>query len=198
MPWVALGLDVVFLVIAIGLRTVVQLRRTGDTGWRLASAHSRAEVVARGCLVLGALLLAAAPIVDLARDQPLGFDVVAAIGIVGALAGIALVTIAQLQMGASWRIGVDPTERTRLVTHGVYRSVRNPIYTGIALFGLGQLLLVPNFCSVAAVVVIVFGIELQVRGVEEPYLQTVHGDAFARWAETAGRFVPTRRAPTRN
>ena len=52
-------------------------------------------------------------------------------------------------MGASWRIGVDPEERTDLVRHRLYRSVRNPIFTGMVLFAAGQALLVPDAMAVA-------------------------------------------------
>jgi protein-S-isoprenylcysteine O-methyltransferase Ste14 len=31
---------------------------------------------------------------------------------------------------------------------------------------------------------------LQVRAVEEPYLLSVHGDAYATYAARVGRFVP--------
>ena len=34
MPIAALGLYVVWFLLAVGLRTIMQVRRTGDTGWR--------------------------------------------------------------------------------------------------------------------------------------------------------------------
>jgi protein-S-isoprenylcysteine O-methyltransferase Ste14 len=34
--------------------------------------------------------------------------------------------------GASWRIGVDPDERTTLVTSGPFAIARNPIFTAMA------------------------------------------------------------------
>jgi hypothetical protein len=39
MALLALVLDLAFLISAFGIRTVVQLRRTGDSGWRLGGAH---------------------------------------------------------------------------------------------------------------------------------------------------------------
>ena len=53
------------------------------------------------------------------------------IGIVVAVAGIAATVYAQVDMGDSWRIGVDPSETTTLVRTGVFGIVRNPIFTAM-------------------------------------------------------------------
>src|SRR5439155_892973 len=65
-------------------------------------------------------------------------------GVVIGLGGAALVFLAQVQMGASWRIGLDPEERTDLVTAGLFGVVRNPIYAGMLATIVGIALLVPN------------------------------------------------------
>lgn len=53
--------------------------------------------------------------------------------------GIAIATVyAQLEMGGSWRIGVDERETTTLERTGVFGRIRNPICTAIFTFGLGS------------------------------------------------------------
>ena len=54
----------------------------------------------------------------------------------------------------------------------------------------GLALLVPNLASLMGLLALVVGIEIHVRLVEEPYLLTVHRDAYAHWARVTGRFVP--------
>jgi protein-S-isoprenylcysteine O-methyltransferase Ste14 len=93
-------------------------------------------------------------------------------------------------MGASWRIGVDPGERTALVTQGIFGRVRNPIFSAMLLAAVGLVLLVPNVLSAVALVLLIVGLELQVRLVEEPYLTQVHGEPYRRYLASAGRFVP--------
>jgi protein-S-isoprenylcysteine O-methyltransferase Ste14 len=183
----ALVLDVLFLGLAFGLRTAMQVRRTGDAGWRLGRPHSPAELAAR-LLLFGAAVLLLLGLLRADRGRLPG--VASWGGVAMSVAAIALVTVAQLHMGASWRIGVDPSERTELVTRGVYGAVRNPIYTGMAAFAIGQALMLPTPWAVAATVAMAVGVQVQVRAVEEPYLRATHGRRFIEWARRAGRFVP--------
>ncbi len=147
-------------------------------------------------LLAGAMvLLGIAPLA--ASDA--GTPPTAGAGIAVAVLGIVVVLVAQLQMGASWRIGVDPDERTPLIVSGLYARIRNPIYTGMVLFALGQVLLLPGIWAGAALAAMVVGVEIQVRAVEEPFLAATHGRVFTDWTERAGRFVPGlgRRSPAR-
>ena len=111
-------------------------------------------------------------------------------GMVVSLAGFGGVLAAQGGMGASWRIGVDESERTKLVTTGLFAYVRNPIFTAMcaALAGLTAMALTP--LTVAAVVSLVVAVQLQVRAVEEPYRLATHGPAYAAYTAHVGRFLP--------
>ena len=112
------------------------------------------------------------------------------VGLVLTAAGFATAVVAQNTMGASWRIGVDQAERTELVTHGVFARVRNPIFTAMIAAQAGTALMAPTWLSLLGVVLLVVGIELQVRRIEEPYLARVHGAAYTDYAARTGRFLP--------
>lgn len=106
------------------------------------------------------------------------------------ITGALFTLFAQSDMGVSWRIGVKGTEHTRLIRTGLFRFVRNPIFTGMIAFALGLAAWWPNWASLAALAALVLGIELQVRFVEEPYLRKLHGVQWLAWARRTGRFVP--------
>jgi protein-S-isoprenylcysteine O-methyltransferase Ste14 len=189
----ALVLYCVFLAVAFGWRAWMQYRRTGDHGFRgLSGRVARFERLA-GLLLSAALIaLLGAPIATLlgllrCAELP---SWISMLGVLLATAGFALVLTAQLQMGTSWRVGVDPSERTALIREGVFGVVRNPIFSGISAFALGLSLLVPNVLSVLGLLLGAVGLELQVRWVEEPYLLRTHGNAYAEYAQRVGRFLP--------
>jgi protein-S-isoprenylcysteine O-methyltransferase Ste14 len=124
------------------------------------------------------------PIEDLETNalRALGF-LCCGIGIVGTF-------LAQMAMGASWRIGVDESERTELVTGGVFGLCRNPIYTFMVVAWIGFALLVPTWLSLASIPVGIVAFEVQVRLVEEPHLLRAHGEPYRVWASRVGRFLP--------
>ncbi len=107
-----------------------------------------------------------------------------------AVVGIAATVYAQVDMGDSWRIGVDDTETTTLVRSGVFGVVRNPIFLAMFVFWLGTTLITPNIVAIVGYLLVIVSIELHVRLVEEPYLMRTHGDDYREYARRVGRFVP--------
>ncbi|ALO08217.1 isoprenylcysteine carboxylmethyltransferase family protein [Streptomyces goshikiensis] len=194
MAVLALVLFAAFLLLAGVARILIQYHRTGDTGVRRARAAGPAQQWARAALIAGSLLTGvAAPVAELlglpaapVLDQP-GLR---ASGAVLAALGIAAVVGAQNAMGASWRDDVDPAERTALITHGPFSLVRNPIYTAALAWAAGLALLVPNLIALPGPLLLLVGLEIQVRYVEEPYLRRVHGPAYVQYAARTGRFLP--------
>ena len=195
MATVALIAYAVYVALAFGLRTVVQIRRTGSSGFKgISGRPGSAEWLAGVLFVVALVLGAAAPLLTLLDV----IDPVAALdGPVGHIAGIALFVVglaatlaAQMAMGTSWRIGVDEGERTELVTDGPFAVVRNPIFAAMIPTSLGLVLMVPNAVALAGLAALLIALELQVRVVEEPYLRRVHGADYERYAARVGRFVP--------
>jgi protein-S-isoprenylcysteine O-methyltransferase Ste14 len=172
-----------------------QWRKTGSTGFRGISGRlGSTEWLAAFGLASAVLLSLAAPVLQLMGAlSPVSFLHAAWIQLAGAalsVIGITVTVYAQIQMGESWRIGVDETETTVLVRSGVFGVVRNPIYSATFVYWLGATLLAPNPLAVVAYLLLVASIEVLVRRVEEPYLLRVHGDAYRRYGSAVGRFVP--------
>ena len=192
MAQLSVALYLLYLALAFGMRGWLQWRRTGDAGFRFGAFAAAPAERAGGILFVLALALGlAAPVLELLGVLG-AFETlrVPVLGVLLTLAGIAGTLHAQLEMGSSWRVGVDPSERTALRTDGPFAWVRNPIFSWMILSAAGLALLVPNAASLLGLAALVFGIELQVRLVEEPYLLRTHGEAYEAWAERTGRFVP--------
>lgn len=114
-----------------------------------------------------------------------------AMGLVGLLlcaAGVGLIAVAQRQMGESFRIGIDDA-KTALVSSGLFRRVRNPIYSGLLVMLLGVTLVIPCAASLLLGSAAAAAIALHTR-LEERHLLALHGDDYRAYAAGVGRFVP--------
>lgn len=99
-----------------------------------------------------------------------------------------LIFIAQLQMHHSWRIGVDYDSKTELVTHGLFRWSRNPIYLGILLTFTGYFLVLPNALTFCLTTLIFVSIHFQVR-LEEEFLDSQHGQSYLNYKSKVRRWL---------
>ena len=195
MPKLALILCAVWVLLLVVVRAIMQWNSMGSTGikgfrGRLGSLEWFAEITAS----IGLILVPIAPIVTLLQWSfgELLFDrtSIHQFGALLVIAGIAGALAAQITMGDSWRVGVDKSERTSLVTNGIYQWVRNPIFSFIGISILGYALVIPNLWVLLAMVLVFVGVQIQVRFVEEPYLLTLHGEKYQSYAASIGRFLP--------
>jgi len=107
-------------------------------------------------------------------------------------ASAVLVVAAQIQMGASWRIGVPAEGPGALVARGLFAWSRNPIFVGMLGVVLGVCLWSPHIGSAAMLALAWAAIAVQVR-IEEKAMRTAHGDAYEHYAAHVGRWFGRRR-----
>ena len=171
MAVVALAAYGVYLLLAFALRTLLQIRRTGSSGFKgVSGAIGSPEWLAGVLFVIALVIGAAAPVLALAdMVEPiaaLGVTSIHAAGITLFAVGLTGTLVAQVSMGQSWRIGVDKAERTKLVTDGPFRLVRNPIFAAMLPTSLGLALMVPSWVAFIGLAALLLALELQVRVVE--------------------------------
>jgi protein-S-isoprenylcysteine O-methyltransferase Ste14 len=109
-------------------------------------------------------------------------------GIVIMLIGCAIVIIAQFQMENSWRIGIDESKKTELITNKLFQYSHNPIYLGLLISFLGFFLIAPNALSLCCLALSYPSIEIKIKiRLEDEYLIGKHGDDFQEYMEKVNR-----------
>jgi protein-S-isoprenylcysteine O-methyltransferase Ste14 len=59
--------------------------------------------------------------------------------------GLWLFAKSHADLGTNWSLTLEVREKHQLVTHGIYRALRHPMYSALLLYSLGQALVVPNW-----------------------------------------------------
>jgi protein-S-isoprenylcysteine O-methyltransferase Ste14 len=168
---------------ATGINPLVLARDDSAEGF-VAGTFKLALAVLGGYLLLGSLGYTAGVG---AFQWPWG-AFVASIGWGLIAASLGWVLIAQLNMGRSWRIGIDHARVTDLVSGGLFRFSRNPIFLGMVVLLIGLVLVQPDAITLAALVAGFISISVQIR-FEEQHLSALHGDAYARYCSRVRRWI---------
>ncbi len=119
-----------------------------------------------------------------------------ALGLIMMGAGYAGTLWCYVAMGNAWRMGVDRTEKTDLVTRGPYRWVRHPIYLCQVVMVAAIAILLP---SVLSLVILIFHLlcVLIKAADEESHLRALLGQSYEAYCASSGAWIPrlVRRAP---
>jgi protein-S-isoprenylcysteine O-methyltransferase Ste14 len=184
------------LALAFVLPTYRIYKLTGVNPYRLgnsASAHDFVGGLFRVILLLTMLIVLvyvfAAPLYFYTvpitwLEQPL----LRTIGLLLLTASLVWIIVAQVQMGQSWRIGIDSENKTALVQHGLFAFSRNPIFLGMRVSLLGFFLVMPNALTLLTFVLGDVLMQLQVR-LEEEFLATLHGPSYQAYRQRVRRWL---------
>lgn len=110
------------------------------------------------------------------------------LGIVLCIASWFWTVVAQYQMGNSWRIGIDETNKSAFVTKGLFGLSRNPIFFGMLLTLIGFLLILPNALSLLALACGYLLMQVQIR-LEEEFLAKQYGKEYKTYQQKVRRWI---------
>ncbi|MEM9720519.1 MAG: protein-S-isoprenylcysteine O-methyltransferase [Bacteroidota bacterium] len=144
-------------------------------------------VVSLGMMLLPTLYVLT-PFLSFADYEPL-----LAINLVGI--GVLLLSLwifyrSHRDLGKNWSVSLEIREEHTLVTEGIYRKIRHPMYTAIWLWVIGQALILPNYLAGFSGI-ITFGLLYFLRvGKEEEMMIQQFGKAYEVYKNSTNRLIP--------
>jgi len=124
------------------------------------------------------------------------YDLPAWIGWVGAgLFGVAtwLLWRSHADLGRNWTPTLAIRHEHTLVTHGIYRTIRHPMYAAHLLWAVAQVLMLHNWIAGYSFLVFVVPQYLLRVGDEEQMMLEQFGEAYRAYMQRTGRVIPRRR-----
>jgi len=188
-PWIAKAVVLASTVAMVAIRAP-HGRRSRNV--RVATSHK--TPLETGLLVLAwvgffvPLVWVASPVFSFA-EYALGTGPIIG-GVMCLVIGLWLFYRSHADLGTNWSITLEVREQHRLITRGVYRRIRHPMYLALVVYSVGQALVIPNWVAGPANL-IVFAILLALRvRAEERMMGEAFGDEYAVYSARTKRLVP--------
>ncbi|MBW3541499.1 MAG: isoprenylcysteine carboxylmethyltransferase family protein [Planctomycetes bacterium] len=134
------------------------------------------------------LIWIAAPLFEFA-DYPL-HPIPFLAGCLCLVLGLWLFHRSHADLGTNWSITLEVRDKHQLITHGVYRWVRHPMYAALLIYSAGQALVVPNWLvgpSYGVAIVLLIVLRLQP---EERMMRDEFGKDYEAYTARTKRLIP--------
>ncbi|MEO0445733.1 MAG: protein-S-isoprenylcysteine O-methyltransferase, partial [Verrucomicrobiota bacterium] len=141
-----------------------------------------------GVMILGSFLWLFTPKLAFADYElhPLVFFVGTAL----LLLGLGVIWRSHRDLGKNFSKLLEVHQNHQLVTDGIYRHVRHPMYSGLFLFSLGHALVIPNVLAGPAMMVGLSPLIAYRLHAEERMLAEHFGDAYVAYQRKTKRIFP--------
>lgn len=93
-------------------------------------------------------------------------------------------------LGKNWSPTLEIREDHKLVTEGIYKKIRHPMYTSIFLLALGQLFLLPNWVAGPALIVAFTLMFASRMSTEEKLMLDQFGMEYENYRKRTKRLIP--------
>jgi protein-S-isoprenylcysteine O-methyltransferase Ste14 len=93
-------------------------------------------------------------------------------------------------LGQNWSVSLELREGHELITHGVYRRIRHPMYASIWLWAVAQGMLLHNWLAGWSMVPAFAAMYLLRTPREEQLMCEAFGDAYREYMRRTGRLFP--------
>lgn len=100
---------------------------------------------------------------------------------------VLLYSTAVRRLGQSWRLGIDRTTAGPLVTEGIYRWTRHPIYVAFDLLFAGTFLVLGRLIFLVLVLLWIPLLHTYMQR-EERFLSDLYGDSYRDYCGRVGRY----------
>jgi protein-S-isoprenylcysteine O-methyltransferase Ste14 len=106
------------------------------------------------------------------------------------LASLWLFWRSHIDLGQNWSASLELRQGHQLVTHGVYRRIRHPMYASLWLWGLAQALMLANWLAGWSMILAFAAMYFVRKPREERLMYQEFGESYNEYCQRTGNLIP--------
>ena len=110
------------------------------------------------------------------------------IGLILCYIGLLIFITALISFGNSWRVGIDNDNQGKLVTNGIFKYSRNPIFLFMNMYFIGITLVYPTLIFILMTLIFIMGVHKQILN-EEKHLSNIYKEEYQDYKKKTRRYL---------
>lgn len=115
-------------------------------------------------------------------------DFISILGLLVISLGIVFFIVAAITMKNSWRVGIDKSTKSKLITEGIYRYSRNSAFVGFYLMFIGLFFVYMDIITCIIMLLNIYAMNRLVSE-EEKHLEESFGDEYIIYKKKTPRYL---------
>ncbi|MBN1215813.1 MAG: isoprenylcysteine carboxylmethyltransferase family protein [Candidatus Lokiarchaeota archaeon] len=116
------------------------------------------------------------------------FNWIIYIGMIFSLIFLIIMWSAIITMGKSWRVGMDVNNSNKLITQGIFKISRNPIFLGLDGIVISLFIVQPNLIFLGFCLITIVSIHFQILR-EEEFLLNIFKEDYKNYFKETPRYI---------
>lgn len=188
LPFGIIALAIIFIFYLIYFTKMFLQKKQGIKTNQIGSRKEKKLHIIETLMAIATYSIVLVEVISIFTNFNYSINIIRIIGAILGFIGDLVFLLAITCMKDSWRAGIPKSDKTKLVTNGIYKISRNPAFLGFDLVYIGILLLYFNPIHLIFTLFAIIMLHLQILQ-EEKFMEATFNDEYVDYKKKVFRYL---------
>ena len=188
LPFGIIALAIIFIFYLIYFTKMFMQKKQGIKTNQIGSRKEKKLHIIETLMAIATYSIVLVEVVSIFTNFNYSINIIRIIGAILGFIGDLVFLLAITCMKDSWRAGIPKSDKTKLVTNGIYKISRNPAFLGFDLVYIGILLLYFNPINLIFTLFAIIMLHLQILQ-EEKFMEATFKEEYIDYKKKVFRYL---------
>ena len=188
LPFGIIALAIIFIFYLIYFTKMFLQKKQGIKTNQIGSRKEKKLHIIETLMAIATYSIVLVEVISIFTNFNYSINIIRIIGAILGFIGDLVFLLAITCMKDSWRAGIPKSDKTKLVTNGIYKISRNPAFLGFDLVYIGILLLYFNPIHLIFTLFAIIMLHLQILQ-EEKFMEATFNDEYIDYKKKVFRYL---------